>query len=148
MANIEQVLDRNGVGHFYLLIKNKLTTYFRTLFVSKKDGYGLSQNDFTNELKDKLENMSESGGGNGTVISKDEIVNGYYNAENSLFYEDAEFSKVITGNSDKLYIDIDNNVIYRFNNSTFVPITSHINLTPLTNTEIDKIIASVDSSTE
>lgn len=51
-------LDRNGVSHFYLLIKNKLTSYFKTLFVSKKDGYDLSQNDFTNELKSKLENMN------------------------------------------------------------------------------------------
>ena len=60
--NKEQFLDRNGVSHFYLLIKNKLTSYFKTLFVSKKDGYDLSQNDFTNELKTKLENMSGNGG--------------------------------------------------------------------------------------
>ena len=57
MANKEQYLGRDGVSHLYLLTKNKLTTYFKTLFVSKKDGYDLSQNDFTNELKAKLENM-------------------------------------------------------------------------------------------
>ena len=62
MANKEQFLDRNGVSHFYLLIKEKLTAFFKTLFVLKKDGYDLSQNDFTNELKAKLENMSGTGG--------------------------------------------------------------------------------------
>jgi hypothetical protein len=144
MANKEQFLDRNGVSHFYLLIKNKLTAYFKTLFVSKKDGYDLSQNDFTNELKTKLENMVDGGGG----VSEDEIVNGYYNAEDYLFYEDAEFSIPITGESDKLYVDVDNNVIYRFSGSIFVQITSYTELTALTNTEIDEIIASVDSSTE
>jgi hypothetical protein len=144
MANKEQFLDRNGVSHFYLLIKNKLTAYFKTLFVSKKDGYDLSQNDFTNELKTKLENMVDGGGG----VSEDEIVNGYYNAEDYLFYEDAEFSTPITGESDKLYVDVDNNVIYRFSGSIFVQITSYTELTALTNTEIDEIIASVDSSTE
>ena len=67
MANDkQQYLSRDGVSHLYLLIKNKLTTYFKTIFVSKKDGYDLSQNDFTNELKTKLENMSSSGGGGGS----------------------------------------------------------------------------------
>ena len=66
MANKEQYLSRDGVSHLYLLIKNKLTTYFKTLFVSKRDGYDLSQNDFTNELKRKLENMS-GGGGTGSL---------------------------------------------------------------------------------
>ena len=144
MANKEQFLDRNGVSHFYLLIKNKLTDFFKTLFVLKKDGYGLSQNDFTNELKTKLENIIDGGGG----VSEDEIVNGYYNEDDYLFYEDAEFTTLITGESDKLYVDIANNIIYRFSGTIFVQITSYTELTALTNAEIDEIIASIDNSTE
>lgn len=70
MANNEQYLDRNGVSHFYLLIKQKLTAFFKTIFVEQqkipnynKDGYGLSQNDFTNSLKEKLENIENLGSG-------------------------------------------------------------------------------------
>ena len=144
MANKEQFLDRNGVSHFYLLIKNKLTAFFKTIFVEKKAGYDLSQNDFTNELKTKLENIVDGGGG----VSEDEIINGYYNADDYLFYEDAEFTTPITGEDDKLYVDIDHNIIYRFSGAIFVQVTSHIEITALTNTEIDEIIASVDNSTE
>ena len=62
MANKEQYLDRNGVSHFYLLIKSKLTTFFKTLFVLKRDG-------FTNELKTKLENLNDSS----DIILEEEI---------------------------------------------------------------------------
>lgn len=344
MANKEQYLDRNGVSHFYLLIKNKLTTYFKTLFVSKKDGYDLSQNDFTNELKTKLENMSNGGGGTGSVegavlyteqtltkeqktqarenigasdfdgewnnlknkpfgivgynyewdgntldketfslvdsitfckissnilteddiigatvnyyfdgdttedvvnqgealalvktdagnlfvvaygqfpvvivattteednfggmsfsmptegiwfihfvgekeytryIQKvssiktideyylpetvvkvddnglvpssqlpsyvDDVVEGYYNSEDNLFYTGSDYSSSITGESGKIYLDLNTNSSYRYGGSIFVKIESSAGLVALTNTEIDEIIASVDSSTE
>jgi len=252
MANKEQFLDRNGVSHFYLLIKNKLTTYFKTLFVSKKDGYDLSQNDFTNELKAKLENMDGSGsGGNGEdeivivnvetfdedtmtgtisqetadilqnytgdkptylscmgiympfnggenlyytlgnmamimqinynnltcsiTISEmltldesrkinteylpsyvDDVIEGYLNSENGQFYEVAQdvgdnnfsYQRLITGESGKLYVDLHTSHSYRWSGSTFVKLESSAGLTALTNTEIDEIIASVDSSTE
>jgi hypothetical protein len=254
------------VSHFYLLIKNKLTTYFKTLFVSKKEGYDLSQNDFTNELKAKLENMDGSGGTDGAedeiyiitvtmtgersgeitrdtadflqnytgdkplymkvepiglylaydstsgifciarageiinaevntdtlecwvgvqklpsldtdgklstfVIPKlsmehlpdlgfyDDVVEGYLNPEDSLFYKDYRddligmgvsnlYDRLITGESGKLYVDLHTSHSYRWSGSTFVKLESSAGLTALTNTEIDEIIASVDSSTE
>ncbi len=264
MANKEQFLDRNGVSHFYLLIKNKLTTFFKTLFVQKKDGYDLSQNDFTNELKTKLESISGDGSAedefivitttlndetmecpfdeaaietiqnysgekpmylkldglgtsvylpyisdglftifsdgtyinvrvdienqiglletSSTVINSrvkganetyhgddilnyyglsvyvdkrlqdlgvyDDVVEGYFNAEDNLFYEEAEFETAITGENSKLYIGLNTNGSYRWTGSIFTKLESSSGLTALTNTEIDEIIASVDSSTE
>jgi hypothetical protein len=263
MANIDEVLDRNGVSHLYLLVKNRLTTYFKTLFVSKKDGYGLSQNDFTNELKAKLENMSINGGGGsiggdgGVVIVDDEIivvtpilneqtgeltidtataniiknykgdkpmfglmqgvilpyignytfstvlqgdivyavvdcntlkcnitsskimtlnegnqiptefiprlsiehlpdlgfyddvVEGYFNSANNLFYTDANFKTAINGESGKLYIDLSEEPSsYYYNGSIFKQLESTgggvTGLTPLTEEEIIAIISSVD----
>lgn len=162
MANKEQFLDRNGVSHFYLLIKNKLTTYFKTLFVSKKDGYDLSQNDFTNELKTKLENMDSSGGGDkvlgddGKISMEylpdlgiyDDIVEGYFNTEDNLFYKEIALETPIIGENGKMYVDLATNQSYRWSGSIFVKLESSSGLTALTNTEIDEIIASVDSSTE
>ena len=161
MANKEQFLDRNGVSHFYLLIKNKLTTYFKTLFVSKKDGYDLSQNDFTNELKTKLENMNNTNGdkvlgSDGKILMEympdlgiyDDVVEGYFNPENNLFYEETEFITAITGEDGKLYVDLNENGSYRWSGSIFIRLESSAGLTALSNSEIDEIIASVDSSTE
>ena len=56
MAN--KFLDQNGLLYFWQKIVNK--------FVAKVDGKGLSTNDFTNELKAKLENV-ENGANNTTV---------------------------------------------------------------------------------
>lgn len=259
--NKEQYLSRDGVSHLYLLIKNKLTTYFKTLFVSKKDGYDLSQNDFTNELKAKLENMSSSGGSGGgsaekeiiiiepetfddetmigtisqetadilnnytggkllyfnlldvylipfsgtspsgyrfTLVSGnsfmqididtydltanfqyeefitsdengkipvyllpdlgfyDDVIEGYYKPSDGLFYSyyntqlegDDRFVNKITGETGKIYVDIHTSNTYRWSGTMFVKLESSAGLTALTNTEIDEIIASVDSSTE
>jgi hypothetical protein len=160
--NKEQYLDRNGVSHFYLLIKNKLTTYFKTLFVSKKDGYDLSQNDFTNELKAKLENIDGSGGGDKVLGSDgkisieympdlgiyDDVVEGYFNSEDNLFYEEEEFTTKITGENEKLYVGLNTNRSYRWSGSIFIQLESSTGLTALSNAEIDDIITSVDSSTE
>lgn len=162
--NKEQYLGRDGVSHLYLLIKNKLTAFFKTLFVEKRAGYDLSQNDFTNELKAKLENMVDGGSGVDDLIDEntgkinvtylpdlgvyDDVVEGYFNIEDNLFYENAEFTTAITGEDSKLYIDLTENGSYRFGGSMFVKIESSAGLTALTNTEIDEIIASVDSSTE
>lgn len=161
MANKEQFLDRNGVSHFYLLIKNKLTTYFKTLFVSKKDGYDLSQNNFTNELKAKLENIDENSGDkvlgdDGKIAMEylpdlgiyDDVIEGYFNSEDNLFYKESEFATAITGENGKLYVDLNTNYSYRWSGSIFVKLESSAGLTALTNSEIDEIIASVDSSTE
>lgn len=56
MAN--KFLDQNGLLYFWQKIVNK--------FVAKVDGKGLSTNDFTNELKAKLESV-ENGAKNTTV---------------------------------------------------------------------------------
>lgn len=47
-----KILDNNGLSHLILLIKN--------MFVKKEEGKGLSTNDLTDELLQKLQNAGDS----------------------------------------------------------------------------------------
>lgn len=49
----------------------------------------------------------------------DDVIDGYYNPEDYLFYEDAEFTKPIVGESGKVYVDIAKNLSYRFSGTIF-----------------------------
>ena len=67
IINQEKYLDGNGVSYLYLLIKGKLTEFFKSIFVEQKTGWGLSQNDFTNDLKLKLESIDSVSGSNDNI---------------------------------------------------------------------------------
>lgn len=73
----------------------------------------------------------------------DDVVEGYYNITDGIFYKEAEFTNAITGESGKIYLDISTSpaTSYRFGGTTFVPIASS-DLSPITNAEIDTILAS------
>lgn len=73
----------------------------------------------------------------------DDVVEGYYNVNDSLFYNEPEFATVITGEKGKIYLDVSSSpaVSYRFGGTTFVPIASN-DISPITNAEIDSILAS------
>lgn len=50
----------------------------------------------------------------------DDIVEGYHNEEDSLFYEEAEFTTAITGETGKIYVDVASGNTYRWSGSTYV----------------------------
>lgn len=52
----------------------------------------------------------------------DDVIEGYYNTEDSLFYEEAEFTTAITGETGKIYTDLASKDIYRWSGSVFVQI--------------------------
>lgn len=58
--------------------------------------------------------------------SVDEIIEGYY--FNNKFYEDAQYTKEITGEASKIYIDLSSNQTYRWSGSTYVEISPSIAL--------------------
>ena len=104
IINQEKYLDGNGVSYLYLLIKNKLTEFFKTIFVEYKPGWGLSQNDFTNDLKSKLESLS------GSVEAEDEIyiISATMTSDNNIevTQDTADFIRNYTGDK-PLYLKIE-----------------------------------------
>lgn len=60
---------------------------------------------------------NSGGGGEG-------VVDGYYNPDNHLFYEDSSYMNPISGESDTIYIDLNTNVLYRYDGSDFIKVSS------------------------
>ena len=76
----------------------------------------------------------------------DDVVEGYYNSSDSKFYESRSgsvgsytYSTEITGETGKIYLDLETEESYRYGGSAFVKITNGA-LSPLTNNEITAII--------
>ena len=69
-------------------------------------------------------------GSNGKIDSEylpsyvDDVIEGYYDAENNKFYEDEAKTTEVTGEKSKIYIDLISNYSYRFGGTTFVEISS------------------------
>ena len=71
----------------------------------------------------------------------DDVVEGYYNEADGKFYTDNSYATAIEGESNKIYVDLGTNISYRYGGTTYVKITSS-DMSPITNSEIDTIIAS------
>ena len=56
----------------------------------------------------------------------DEVIEGYYNPADKLFYKESGHTNKISGEKNKVYVDITNNSgdVFRYSGSTFVKITS------------------------
>ena len=61
---------------------------------------------------------------------EDDVINGYYNTVDGKFYEDSTYTTEIVGQTGKIYISIDTNIQYRWDNlslpNKFVTISSSI----------------------
>lgn len=66
------------------------------------------------------------------VVGEDDVINGYYNTTDGKFYEDSAYTTEITGETGKIYISIDTNIQYRWDNistpNKFVPISATIDV--------------------
>ena len=51
------------------------------------------------------------------VSSGNEIVDGYYNSSDKLFYKESSYTTLIDGESNKIYVSLDTNKTYRYNGS-------------------------------
>lgn len=67
----------------------------------------------------------------------DDVIEGYYH--NSKFYTTSSYTTEITGEGDKIYIDLSTNISYRFGGTAYVQITSS-DIVEITNAEIDAIL--------
>ncbi|MCC8111668.1 MAG: hypothetical protein LIO74_08790 [Ruminococcus sp.] len=68
----------------------------------------------------------------------DDVIEGYL--YDGVFYEDSSHKMEITGESGKIYVDLNTNYSYRYSSSAYVQITS-TDMTAITNDEIDEIMA-------
>lgn len=61
---------------------------------------------------------------------EDDVINGYYNTTDGKFYEDSAYTTEIVGQTGKIYISIDTNIQYRWDNlslpNKFVTISSSV----------------------
>lgn len=66
------------------------------------------------------------------VVGENDVINGYYNITDGKFYEDNTYTTEITGETGKIYISIDTNIQYRWDDITtphkFVTISSSIDV--------------------
>lgn len=56
----------------------------------------------------------------------DNIINGYFNSSDNLFYEESTYTTPITGASNVLYISLDTDFSYRYNGLIFVRVDNEI----------------------
>lgn len=76
----------------------------------RKPSGGIPSTDLQQNLQDK--------------INQKHIIDGYYNSSDGKFYADSSYSQEISGDSNKLYISIDTNTIYRWELNQFILIES------------------------
>ena len=58
----------------------------------------------------------------------DDVIEGYFNTADKLFYKEAEHTNKITGESGKIYTDLATGTIYRFGGTTFVSISNPLDI--------------------
>lgn len=59
----------------------------------------------------------------------DNVVEGYFNSTDNLFYEESTYTTPIVGASNVIYVSLDTNLLYRYNSSIFVEVAVQESLT-------------------
>lgn len=65
----------------------------------------------------------------------DNVIEGYFNPSDNLFYEESTYTTAITGESNVIYISLDTNLLYRYNGSIFIKTDDVIPAPSSSNTE-------------
>lgn len=119
-------------------VKGEAETEYRQGQVNiSKQNIGLGN--VTNDAQVKRSEMGANGGvatldDSGKVPASqlpsyvDDTLEGYYNTVTKQFYSDAGFTKAITGESGKIYVDLNTNKTYRWSGSAFVEISASLAL--------------------
>lgn len=96
--------------------------------------YILTDLDYTD-----TDNWTEIGSGGSSGF--DNVIEGYFNPTDNLFYaikDGTTYSEPIAGTAKVIYIDLDSNTIYRFNNPIFVRLDE---VSSLTTQQINDLLA-------
>lgn len=77
--------------------------------------------------------------------AEDDVIDGYY--YNGLFYEDSEHTQEIEGAQGKIYIDVPNNLQYRYNGMGYVPLSADLSGYPTKAQAVGSIELTMNSTT-
>lgn len=81
---------------------------------SEKKYYTYDSTNTSDPTLGKWRELETGGGGAGNIVE------GYFNSVDNLFYEESTYTTAVTGEAEKIYIDLPNNKTYRFNGTIFV----------------------------
>lgn len=81
---------------------------------SERKYYSYDTNNTADPTLGKWKELETGSGG------ADNIVEGYFNTTDNLFYEENTYTTAIIGETEKIYIDLPNNKTYRYNGTIFV----------------------------
>ncbi len=133
MADEKELIDIEALSHYHA--KSKIEN--DSTYVAKEEGKGLSQENFTTTEKQQLAQLVSSGGSGDKVLGSDgkikmeympdlgvydDVIEGYFNSTDNLFYNEAEFTTTIPGENGKLYVDKSANHSYRYTGTIFTRI--------------------------
>lgn len=140
---MSKYLDTSGLEEVSDIVSDRLSTK-----VDKITGKGLSEANFTTAEKQKLAEidlsnyiqLSQKGTTNGVAtldsngkvpsfqLPDDNIVGGYYDTTSQKFYKESTYNTKTTGDSSKLYVDLNSSKVYRWNGTVWIDVASTLTL--------------------
>lgn len=101
-------------------ILNKIVQYIGTTTANYTNGYFYKCEETSTNVYGWV-NVSVQAGGGGSA----EIIKGYFNPSDNLFYEESTYVTPITGDVNSLYLSLDTNLLYRYNGTIFVEVSNY-----------------------
>lgn len=117
-------VETTGLWFLHSTEQKGFTQYLQKNYSVKKIDKEFLPDDINVELPEGLVTTDENGLIPTSMLPSyvDDVIEGYYNTEDSLFYEEAEFTTAIIGETGKIYTDLASRDIYRWSGSVFVQI--------------------------
>ena len=107
-------------GWFYECIEDTTTTPSSYEWVRVELSDLMPASDMS-EVVDHYPAIGPTPGGSGGY---DNVIEGYYNYSDSLFYYDSAFTLPVDGENRVIYLSLDTNIIYRYDGSIFIPLAT------------------------
>lgn len=104
-------------------ILNKIVQYIGTTTANYTNGYFYKciYDETVSPAIYRWDNVSVQAGGGSSA----EIIKGYFNPSDNLFYEESTYVTPITGDVNSLYLSLDTNLLYRYNGTIFVEVSNY-----------------------
>ena len=101
-------------------IVNKIVQYIGTSTSNYTNGYFYKCTEVSTGVYNWVNIQVQTGGGGSA-----EIIKGYFNPADDLFYEESTYVIPIAGDVNSLYLSLDTNLLYRYNGTIFVEVSNY-----------------------
>ena len=101
-------------------IVNKIVQYIGTTTANYTNGYFYKCTEVSTGVYNWVNIQVQTGGGGSA-----EIIKGYFNPADDLFYEESTYVTPIAGDVNSLYLSLDTNLLYRYNGTIFVEVSNY-----------------------